>query len=132
MTSRLTKREGATLRLTRDTNAPSPFAKFDVAAALGASHIIERRISDGNPLARSRIRSLWAGVLLAETELPAEDAVSVNKLLDHMKELLPRVDRPQILRALLHRELVQLRKDPQRIEQEIAEYLTATGGDEKM
>lgn len=120
------------MRLTRDTNAPSPFAKFDVAAALGASHIIERHITDGNPLARSRIRSLWAGVLLAETELPAEDAVSVNKLLDHMKELLPRVDRPQILRALLHRELVQLRKDPQRIQQEIAEYLTATGGDEKM
>jgi len=127
MTERFTKKQGSRLRLTRETKRPSPFKRLDVARALGASHVIEHRATGGNPLARAGARSLWVRVLLAEAELPADDVRLVEELRDSLRSRLETdVDRLQILRALVHLELRQLPKDRERIEDQIAKYLTET------
>lgn len=128
MSDRLTKREGSQLRLTRETKRPSPFDRLDIAAALGATQVIEHRVSGGSPMVKARSRSLWTRRLLAQSELPPEDLRLIEDLLDRIRARLATVDRDQILRALVHRQLRLLRQDPEHIEQEIAEYLTATSG----
>jgi hypothetical protein len=128
MTDRLTTKSGSQLRLTRETKRSSPFDRLDIVRALGATQVIERRVSGGNPVARARARSSWASGLLTQTELPPEDLRLVEELLDHVRKRVATVDRQQILRALVHRELKLLRQDREHIEKEIAEYLTATPG----
>jgi hypothetical protein len=128
MSDRLTKRQGSQLRLTREAKRPSPFDRLDIAGALGATRVIEHGVGGGNPLAKARARSLWTGGILTQIELPAEDLRLIEELFERLRERLATVDRGQILRALVHRELRLLRQDREHIEQEIAEYLTATSG----